>query len=168
MRTERKTIDKNQRMDKEGNVVKRCTKCKEEKSLDSFYKRSGYKSLYAHCKSCHIEMTDEKGKRRKNYKERNEIRRNNYRENPRKYLIRDKSLKYGISEEEVVAIISSPCSMCGAEESGVANKSMYIDHCHETGKVRGPLCHRCNNYVGWREKNKHLEDAYIRHINGPY
>jgi hypothetical protein len=35
-------------------------------------------------------------------------------------------------------------------------KSIHVDHCHKTGKVRGLLCPPCNLAVG------HLKDSYER------
>ena len=39
------------------------------------------------------------------------------------------------------------CSLCKSSPT-------EVDHCHETGAVRGLLCHTCNCKVGWAESNK--------------
>lgn len=49
--------------------------------------------------------------------------------------------EYGISVEEAEAIRASPCEACGAPRS-------VVDHCHDTGVVRGPLCANCNRAFG--------------------
>ena len=33
------------------------------------------------------------------------------------------------------------------------NKSLHIDHCHDSGKVRGLLCHGCNTAIGLFKEN---------------
>lgn len=57
------------------------------------------------------------------------------------------------------------CGICGAEKPGNgAHKNFAVDHCHETGRIRGLLCVRCNVGLGFYEKHgdkfaKYLEDA---------
>ena len=47
------------------------------------------------------------------------------------------------------------CWVCGATESVVAGKParLVVDHDHQTGKIRGILCHYCNMAVGLGEDN---------------
>ena len=50
--------------------------------------------------------------------------------------------RYGITPEqydEMLAAQNNLCALCGG-----AMDRPVIDHCHETGKVRGILCHPCN------------------------
>ena len=37
------------------------------------------------------------------------------------------------------------CEICGIVVSG---QSLHMDHCHETGRLRGYLCHKCNAGLG--------------------
>jgi hypothetical protein len=48
---------------------------------------------------------------------------------------------FGITVEEYDQWMSSDCSICGSESS-------HLDHCHETGRIRGPLCQKCNHGLG--------------------
>jgi hypothetical protein len=53
--------------------------------------------------------------------------------------------QYGITEAERDAIISSQggvCCIC------LAASAVHVDHCHETGRVRGVLCFSCNAALG--------------------
>jgi hypothetical protein len=56
--------------------------------------------------------------------------------------------KYGISwsdYEEMYERQEGRCAICKKEED---DRSLAIDHCHTTGKVRGLLCGSCNRALG--------------------
>ena len=38
------------------------------------------------------------------------------------------------------------CALCGKPES--LNRRLAVDHCHDTGQVRGLLCFKCNTAIG--------------------
>ena len=51
---------------------------------------------------------------------------------------------YGVDFDEMKAMMESPCHGCGAVIDG---RELHIDHCHDTGRVRGVLCNRCNHVL---------------------
>lgn len=61
---------------------------------------------------------------------------------------------YGITLIDYKAMLDSQnhlCKICGAE--GFLMKEhhqikLVVDHCHQSGKVRGLLCHNCNRALG--------------------
>lgn len=65
---------------------------------------------------------------------------------------------YGLTEEEYMALVSKPCGLCGESV-----KPRYLDHDHDTGVNRGPLCHGCNLGLGFIEKRpvEWLEKALV-------
>ncbi|MDG4532742.1 endonuclease domain-containing protein [Streptomyces sp. AV19] len=53
--------------------------------------------------------------------------------------------KYGITEaerDEMIASQMGTCAIC------LAAPAVHVDHCHDTGKVRGVLCFNCNSGIG--------------------
>ena len=56
--------------------------------------------------------------------------------------------KYKLTAAEYLSLMErarGECELCGVDILGQEK----IDHCHETGTVRGVLCHRCNVGLGW-------------------
>ena len=49
--------------------------------------------------------------------------------------------------DEMFAEQSGLCPLCGIEFS--EENKPDVDHCHQTGQVRGLLCHRCNVALGY-------------------
>jgi hypothetical protein len=48
----------------------------------------------------------------------------------------------------------------GGSRKGMA----YVDHDHDSGKLRGLLCHRCNLQVGYVEKNTACAIAAVEYV----
>lgn len=58
--------------------------------------------------------------------------------------------RYGLSLEgfkEMLKKQNGKCAICDASKNS-DGKSLYVDHCHETGKIRGLLCRKCNTGIG--------------------
>ena len=45
------------------------------------------------------------------------------------------------------------CAICGTQESQLSNETLFVDHCHDTGLIRGLLCHGCNAGIGLLKDN---------------
>lgn len=66
-------------------------------------------------------------------------------ENPdKKYYdpVHVRAKKYNLTPAEVEDMLSKGCQVCGSFER------LHIDHDHNTGEVRGCLCHGCNTGLG--------------------
>ena len=72
---------------------------------------------------------------------------------------------YGITPEEYDAMLTKQnncCAICKKENT--ANKSMPVDHCHKTGKVRQILCSNCNTAIGLLQEDPETLRAAIDYI----
>lgn len=55
---------------------------------------------------------------------------------------------YGLTKDEYLLISRAQgdvCAICGRTDTG---RALVVDHDHETGKVRGLLCLKCNRAIG--------------------
>lgn len=58
---------------------------------------------------------------------------------------------YGIEPEayrELMRRQDGVCAICRRPERTARTRLLCVDHCHETGQVRGLLCSQCNRAVG--------------------
>lgn len=117
---------------------KRCTKCRKSKEVTCFYADSQKKSgLSSACKKC-------KNKQSYAY-----FLKKKYEH----YLISIKS-RYGLTREQYEALLKKQNNVCAIclGEGDLRNTGeiirLHVDHCHDTGKVRGLLCFRCNSGIG--------------------
>lgn len=59
--------------------------------------------------------------------------------------------RYNLSVEEKEKIIEEQGGTCANENCQYGlddDHKLFVDHCHQTGKVRGLLCHHCNTALG--------------------
>ena len=73
--------------------------------------------------------------------------------------------RFGITLAQYNQMLSDQrgvCAICGEEETVHSNarqgrkKSLAVDHDHQTGRVRGLLCSRCNTGIGWFRETPEL------------
>ena len=73
--------------------------------------------------------------------------------------------KYGISYKQFVDMRKAQgdrCAICGGR---VPRVSLWVlDHCHETGLVRGVLCRPCNSLLGAAADDPDILDAAAKYI----
>jgi len=59
---------------------------------------------------------------------------------------------YGLSWTDYQALLAyqdNVCAICRTDQPGRNHDNWSIDHDHETGKIRGLLCHACNVGIGY-------------------
>jgi hypothetical protein len=126
--------------------LKRCPKCGKTKDRAEFSKdRTRKDGLQAICKECRVAY--DKTEAARAYQRCSNLKR-----------------KYGLTEEGFQAILDSQdgrCACCGTDSPG-GRGTWHVDHCHETGKIRGLLCSHCNTGAGKFGDN--LEGA-LQHVD---
>jgi hypothetical protein len=59
------------------------------------------------------------------------------------------SRDYGVTLESYEAMLASQAGVCAVcKDINPSGKRLAVDHHHESGKVRGLLCSRCNTMIG--------------------
>ena len=63
---------------------------------------------------------------------------------------------YGITKEQYEHMLeqqSGCCAICSVSAESQRDKTLVVDHCHSSGKIRGLLCHTCNTAIGLFKDN---------------
>lgn len=74
-------------------------------------------------------------------------------------------LKINLSYEEykkMFILQKNTCAICGQKE--MVLKSLSLDHCHKTGKVRELLCQKCNTGLGMFRETPDLLKKAIKYL----
>ena len=102
--------------------MKRCGRCREIKSVSDFHKQRSQPGGY-----------------------------NTYCKACRKDIESDRYFRrtYGLTRQELQALVASQGGWCAICQ---VNPAEHVDHCHDSGKIRGVLCFTCNVALG------HLKD----------
>lgn len=103
-------------------MTRTCKKCKVEKPLThEFFVYERLKKCFWHeCRDCTNKKNNISNKRR----------------------------RYGIEPEQYESLLvkqAGVCAICGTKPNG---KTLAVDHCHKTQKIRGLLCLNCNSLLG--------------------
>jgi hypothetical protein len=138
--------------------LQRCPRCDTVKSLNDFPPSHRGKQGEP-CTGCN---TDRVRKRRVADPEANRAKVAAWRKaNPRYAQAESLRRNYGMTLEEYDALFeaqSGVCATCRQPETRIYGRTgricnLHVDHDHETGKVRGLLCHRCNMALGYALDN---------------
>lgn len=76
---------------------------------------------------------------------------------PLKLKRRKVKSRYGLTLEEYNKLLATPCDICGAPAE-------VCDHCHNTSKVRGGLCRKCNSLLGFARDNTKILSNAIKYL----
>ena len=140
-------------------------KCRLDKPLEDFYKSPGMRDGHRNdCKSCNLATQHERyvadperaKARVKQWQQENAERLNAYRRVRRSDPVVKRAgraghlkRKYGITVEQYEVMVKKQgggCAICGRPPA--QGSSLHVDHDHDSGRIRGCLCFRCNNALG--------------------
>lgn len=90
--------------------------------------------------------------------------------NPDYFRDKDLQKNYGVNIEwynQELAKQNGVCAICFNPETAIIKGKLLplsVDHCHDTGKVRGLLCRRCNNGIGHLNHDINLIQNAIKYL----
>ena len=73
--------------------------------------------------------------------------------------------QYGITPEQYDQMFLSQngkCRIC----KRVSDKRLNVDHCHNTGKIRGLLCWNCNIGIGYMKHSVEILKTAVQYLGG--
>lgn len=149
--------------------TKQCIGCKEIKDLEEFHRNSKSKDgRRPYCKVCvnswydYSKVSEERRAARKLWVQ------NDMKENPIKYKVKDWNKKgLNITAEQYLKMYADQggcCYLCGKSELELTYK-LSLDHCHETGQIRGLLCMNCNVGLGNFQDNTEILRKAIEYLD---
>lgn len=127
------------------------------------------------CKTCWNNRQREYQQKDPNWREAQKAKSKKYRENrdPETRLKQTRNSrckyirrKFGITLEEYENMVldrKGCCDICQSQSKGRGN--LHIDHCHQTGKLRGLLCMNCNVVLGLVYDKSEILNSAINYIN---
>lgn len=72
--------------------------------------------------------------------------------------------RYGIELEEYEQMLEDQGGTCYICDNPPGKYRLSVDHCHESGTVRGLLCHDCNHGLGKFKDNIGLLFRAIKYL----
>jgi len=137
--------------------MKVCSHCRQEKPLSEYYitkkrlKSGKIKEQPRYiCKAC-----DRKAKRERD------------RRTPEQRAEKHLQDKYGISlndKRQMIINQNCKCKICPRSLSKDDLSKSHVDHCHETGYIRGILCSNCNRGIGHLQHDTKILVSAIQYL----
>lgn len=146
----------------------KCSRCEQEKDSCNFYKAGIY--FRRLCKTC-VSEDRKRTTQTPEYKARAKVSNERWlADNPTWRINRLLKKKYGITYEDYKRMLADQggkCGLCECDDPSKSNsytKFFAVDHCHETGKVRGLLCFKCNIILGHAKDSPEFLQKAIQYL----
>lgn len=169
--------------------MKKCSNCKEIKTLEEFHKNNRYKfKRHLYCKQCvaikwlknkkdrteYLIKYEENRIRPKEYNEKKSLKSKEYWKKEKDNLKEPRNKlrlkrEYNLTVEQYNQLVEDQqhmCFICEVHEDTLKRK-LAVDHCHKTGKIRGLLCFHCNTGLGHFRDNEKLLTKAIKYLTKP-
>jgi len=146
--------------------TKHCHKCNQTLDISHFGKDKNRKDgITFYCRSCINAYCRSYSRKNPSILKKSKDK---YRKNKRKY--RDWELRriFGITidqYEELLKKQNHVCAICNNAEQSRKSKTLAVDHCHKTGKVRGLLCSNCNLGIGNLQDSISIIESAIEYLS---
>lgn len=148
----------------------KCSKCEIEKAANQFGPdKRATNGKQSSCRACYREWHN--GNYDRNRSNLRKEWRDRYRRNPSKFKEKQLKVNYGIDMTDYNTMFSAQqgrCAICKIHQSELRH-SLFVDHNHETNKVRGLLCPKCNSAIGFIKEDLEIiksMECYLRVHNG--
>lgn len=145
------------------NDLKICSGCGKSKTIEGFWKRGDSDNPRPLCKECYLPTVKAYRRKHPEFRE----------QQSQKGRIYKLSKEFKLSREQYADLLlkqGGRCAICGsmsAKADEVQFRSelpFYVDHDHDTGKVRGLLCRNCNFGIGSLKDDPNILHAAIQYL----
>lgn len=131
-----------------------CFKCKEDKSIEDFHKRSDNGKTDSYCKDC-----------------RNSYNVTYYSENilqeRERSRLKHYKQKYNIVWEDKIQMYEDQngiCACCSEKMPPVEDVTVHVEHNHKTKEVRSLVHRRCNWVISYAENFPEIVNLAIKYV----
>lgn len=133
--------------------VKLCLRCREEKTFDLFPKnRRTKEGIGTYCLVCSADVVRARRQTEEGAQAHRDSSKRWREANNERHKDNNARWQYGVEHgtyDTMFTAQNGQCAICKTTEPGLGTKRFAIDHCHTSGRVRGLLCHRCNQGLGY-------------------
>ena len=162
-------------------MTKVCKKCHESKDEKKFSLRSDTGKRRGVCSSCRSSTPSRDPEVQRRYKldhyyrhlKANQARSRAWNQaHPDQRLETSLRYRFGITKKQFDAMVGEQkelCAACQLPETATDSRTgklrrLHVDHNHETGKVRGLLCTRCNLAVGYLKDDPQRAQGILTYL----
>ena len=137
--------------------------------ITKYRNKSGKRSICVceYCK-CEFETLDIKireGKEKYCSKDcYNNFRCENKKDTKERNILYQKKSKYGLSEKDYKNMFIKQNNKCAICDISFDIRKAFVDHSHDSGKVRGLLCTKCNSILGMSNDSIVILNKAIKYL----